>query len=420
MRRPGAFASLARLQATAYQLFRGRCGAKGDSMAVLIRIADFHDDMIAWRRHLHANPELGFEETATSAFVCERLSEFGVDEVHEGIAKTGVVAVIRGRDGGRRVGLRCDMDALPLTEQTGLDYSSKVTGRMHACGHDGHVAMLLGAARSLAETRAFKGEVVLIFQPAEENLGGGQVMVREGLFERFPVDAVFGLHNWPGAAVGSFAICTGPIMAATDSFVVGVRGQGGHAALPHTTSDPLLAAAATVQALQAVVARSVPPREAAVVSVTRISGGDAYNVIPDAVELWGTVRTYTPEMRKLCRDRLEAICNGVAETHGCTAMVDYRRGYPPTVNSDVETDFAASVAADIVGESRVNRNATPSMGGEDFAYLLEQRPGAYILMGNGPGDGGRVLHSPFYDFNDEALPIGASYWVRLAERFLAS
>lgn len=387
-------------------------------MPVINRIADFHDDMVAWRHHLHANPELGFEEHLTSAFVVERLRAFGVDEIHTDIARTGVVAVVHGRGPGRRVGLRCDMDALPLTEQTGVAYASKTPGRMHACGHDGHTTMLLGAARYLAETRAFDGEVVLIFQPAEEGSGGGRVMIEEGLFERFPVDAVFGLHNWPGAAVGSFAICKGPIMAATDTFTVTIKGQGGHAALPHTTADTIFTASAVVQALQGVVARNVPPKDAAVVSVTRISGGDAYNVLPGATELWGTVRTYTPEMRKLCQDRLETICAGVATVNGCAASIDYRRGYPPTVNSDDETDFAADVAAEIVGENRINRQATPSMGGEDFAYLLQERPGAYILMGNGSGDRGRVLHSPNYDFNDESLSFGVSYWVRLAERFL--
>ncbi len=389
-------------------------------MVVVNRIAEYHDELTAWRRHLHAHPELAFEEHATSAFVVDRLRAFGVDEVHNDLAPTGVVALIRGRPGARRVGLRCDIDALPLTEQTGVPYASTVPGKMHACGHDGHTAMLLGAARYLAETRNFAGEVVLIFQPAEEGFGGGRVMVEEGLFERFPVDAVFGLHNWPGAAIGSFAICKGPIMAATDTFSVTIRGHGGHAALPHTTADPVLAAAAAVQAVQAIVARNVAPKEAAVVSVTRLAGGEAYNVIPEAVEFGGTVRSYTPETRKLCQERFEAICTGIAQAHGCSAEVAYRRGYPPTVNSDRETDFAADIAAEVVGEARINRHATPSMGGEDFAYMLEKKPGAYILMGNGPGDRGRVLHSPHYDFNDEALPVGVSYWVRLAERFLGT
>jgi len=389
-------------------------------MAVINRIGDYHDEMTAWRRHLHAHPELGFEEHATAAFVADKLRAFGVDEVHEHIATTGVVGVIRGRAAGRRIGLRCDMDALPLTERTGAPYASTTPGRMHACGHDGHTTMLLGAARYLAESRNFTGEVVLVFQPAEEGFGGARVMLEQGLFERFPVDAVFGLHNWPGAAVGSFAICKGPIMAATDTFAVTVEGRGGHAALPHTTADPVLAAAATVQALQGIVARNVPPKESAVISVTGLKGGDAYNVVPDAVALWGTVRTYTPEMRKLCQERFEAICHGVARAHDCEARIDFRRGYPPTVNSDRETDFAADIAAEIVGDARVNRHATPSMGGEDFAYLLEKKPGAYILMGNGPGDHGRVLHSPAYDFNDDALTVGVSWWVRLAERYLAA
>ncbi|MFW5680641.1 MAG: M20 aminoacylase family protein [Pseudomonadota bacterium] len=393
-------------------------------MAVINRIAEYHGDLTAWRHHLHQHPELGFEEVRTSAFVAEKLHEFGCDEVHVGIATTGVVGVVHGRRGdpatGRKLALRCDMDALPLEERTGLPYASQVPGRMHACGHDGHTTMLLGAARYLAETRNFHGTVYLIFQPGEEGFGGGRVMVEEGLFERFPAEAVFGMHNWPGAAVGSFAICKGPIMAATDTFAILIKGKGGHAALPHTTVDPILAASAVVQGLQGVVARNVPPKESAVVSVTRIAGGDAYNVIPEAVELWGTVRTYTPELRTLCQERLEATVAGVARGLGCVVEIDYRRGYPPTVNSDAETDFAADVAEEVVGPSRVNRDATPSMGGEDFAYMLQQRPGAYILMGNGPGDRGRVLHSPHYDFNDEALPVGVSYWVRLAERFLGS
>ncbi|MEO1092394.1 MAG: M20 aminoacylase family protein [Pseudomonadota bacterium] len=388
-------------------------------MAVINRVAEFHDDMTAWRHHLHRHPELGFEEFQTSAFVADKLRSFGVDEVHDGVASTGVVAIIRGRPGPRRVGLRCDLDALPLTERTGVGHASTIPGRMHACGHDGHTTMLLGAARYLAETRNFDGTVVLIFQPAEEGFGGGRVMVEEGLFERFPVDAVFGLHNWPGSAVGTFAICKGPIMAATDTFTIEVNGRGGHAALPHTAADPILAAALIVQGLQGIVSRNVAPKDSAVVSVTRITGGDAYNVIPEAVELWGTVRSYTPDLRRLCHERVEATARGIAAGMGVEAEVAYRRGYPPTVNSDRETDFAADIAAAVVGDARVNRHATPSMGGEDFAYLLERKPGAYILMGNGPGDRGRVLHSPHYDFNDEALPVGVSYWVRLAEQYLS-
>lgn len=393
-------------------------------MAVINRIADYHGELTAWRHHLHRHPELGFEETETAAFVADKLRGFGCDEVHTGIARTGVVAVIRGRIGapeaGRKVLLRCDMDALPVHEQTGASYASRHPGRMHACGHDGHVTMLLGAARHLAETRNFQGTVYLVFQPGEEGFAGARAMIEEGLFERFPAEAVFGLHNWPGAPVGSFAICKGPIMAATDTFAVTVKGKGGHAALPHTTVDPILAGAAIVQGLQGIVARNVPAKEAAVVSVTRIAGGDAFNVVPEAVVLWGTVRTYTPELRKLCQERFEATVAGIAKGMGCAVDIDFRRGYPPTVNSDAEADFAADVAAEVVGDGRVNRHATPSMGGEDFAYMLQQRPGAYILMGNGPGDRGRVLHSPHYDFNDEALPIGVSYWVRLAERFLGS
>lgn len=374
--------------------------------------------MIAWRHHLHANPELGFQETQTAAFIQDRLNEFGVDEIHTGLAGTGVVGVVRSGAGDRKIALRADMDALPIQEQTNLGHASKTEGVMHACGHDGHVTMLLGAARHLAETRQFDGTVYLVFQPAEEGHGGARVMVREGLFERFPADKVFGMHNWPGANIGHFAIRPGPVMAASDTFSITLVGEGGHAALPHTVRDPMPATGALIQGLHSIVSRAIAPRDSAVISVTRVRGGDAYNVIPEAVELWGTTRCFDEEIRSLCQVRIECLARGVAEAYGLEARIDYQRGYPPTVNTEMDATFAADAAASIVGEQKVDRNVTPSTGSEDFAYMLEERPGAYILMGNGSSEGGRVLHSPHYDFNDRALVFGASYWVSLAERYL--
>ena len=391
-------------------------------MAVVNRIAAFHDEMTAWRRDLHRHPELGFEEHRTAALVADRLRSFGVDEVHTGVARTGVVGVLRGKGGGgsagEAIGLRADMDALPIREATGKDHASRNEGVMHACGHDGHTTMLLGAARYLAETRNFAGTVYLIFQPAEEMLGGGEAMVREGLFERFPMRRVFGLHNWPGLPVDSFAIRPGPLMAASDRFDIVVTGRGTHAAMPQLGRDPVLAAAHLVLALQAIVAREVAPAEQAVVSVTEVHGGDAYNVIPPEVTLRGTARSFTPEVRDLIERRMAEVAAGVAATLGVTARLAFERGYPPTVNHEAETDLAAEAAAEVVGAANVDRDPTPRTGAEDFAYMLEARPGSYILMGNGPADGERMLHNPNYDFNDESLPVGASYWARLVERLL--
>jgi amidohydrolase len=387
-------------------------------MAIINRIGDFQDDMTAWRRDLHAHPELGFEERRTSAFVAAKLHEFGFDEVHTGMAKTGVVGVLRAGTGEGSIGLRADMDALPIQETTGRAYASTVPGKMHACGHDGHTTMLLGAARYLAETRNFDGTAYFIFQPAEEQDGGGRVMVEEGLFERFPAPRVFGLHNWPRAPLGTFGMRPGPIMAAADRVQIRLTGQGGHGAMPHLSRDPMVAGAHIVIALQTVVSRNLDPVAQGVVSITQFHGGEADNVIPQEVTLRGTIRSFAPEVRDLLERRIGEIARGVAEAHQVSAAVTYTRGYPPTVNSEAEMELAAAAATDVVGADRVDRAVAPVMGAEDFAYMLEQKPGAYIFMGIGAADDAPMLHSPDYDFNDDALPYGASYWAKLVEQLL--
>jgi hippurate hydrolase len=387
-------------------------------MAIINRIGEFQQEMTAWRRDFHAHPELGFQETRTSGIVAEKLRDFGFDEVHTGIAKTGVVGVLRAGGGADTIGLRADMDALPIEEATALPHASTNAGKMHACGHDGHTTMLLGAARYLAETRNFSGTAYFIFQPAEEGEGGGRAMVEEGLFERFPMRHVYGMHNWPGRPVGSFAMRVGPIMAATDQFVIDIKGKGGHAAAPHLCRDPLIAAAQIVSAMQTIVARSADPVEHGVVSVTQIHGGDALNVIPEAAQLAGTARSFTPAIRQLLEDRIGVIARQVAIALQVEAEVDYRRGYPATVNSEVETGLAADVAAEIAGDDKVDSATPPVMGGEDFAYMLEKKPGSYIFIGNGGDENTPMLHNPGYDFNDETLPHGASYWAKLVERLM--
>ncbi|MEK0083714.1 M20 aminoacylase family protein [Benzoatithermus flavus] len=387
-------------------------------MPIINRIAEFQDEIAAWRRHLHARPELGFEEHATAAFVAGKLESFGVDEVHTGLARTGVVGVIRAGTSARRIGLRADMDALPIQEETGLPWASQVPGRMHACGHDGHTAMLLGAARYLAETRNFDGTVYLIFQPGEEGFGGGREMVKDGLFKRFPAEQIFGLHNWPYAPAGSFAMCKGPAMAASDEFTIEIVGRGCHAAMPHTGRDPVVAAALLVQALQPLVAREVDPLDNAVVSVTRIAGGHAYNIVPERVELWGTIRTFREETRAHLIRRVQEVAKGTALAQGLEAEVRILEGYPATINSPREAQLGADVAAEIAGEDRVERDPAPAMGSEDFAFMLKERPGSYIWMGTGTGTGDEPLHSPRYDFNDATLAYGVSYWARLVERLL--
>ena len=389
-------------------------------MPVINRIADFHDDLTAWRRDLHEHPELGFEEVRTSAIVAQRLREFGVDEVITGIAKTGVVGAIKGRQPGGAIGLRADMDALPIHEATGLPYASKIPGKMHACGHDGHTAMLLGAARYLSETRNFAGTVYVIFQPAEEGFAGGRVMVEEGLFERFPMQMVFGMHNWPQLPAGHFVWRHGPVMAACSQFEIVINGKGAHAAMPHQGIDPIVIAAHIVTGLQSIVARNVDPAESGVVTVGHISGGDTFNVIPQTVHMKGTTRWFTAKVGDQLESGVRRIATGIAASFGATAEVDYRRTYIPTVNDPEATDLAAIAARAVAGEARVSRMANPTMGGEDFSFMLEAKQGCYIMLGGGRGEGDAQVHHPKYDFNDGILAVGASYWATLAEQLLAA
>ncbi len=382
-------------------------------MPVKNRFAELLPEITAWRRDLHENPEILFETHRTSAMVADKLKEFGCDEIVTGIGRTGVVGVINGKSdsSGKVIGLRADMDALPIHEQTGLDYKSKVDGTMHACGHDGHTAMLLGAAKYLAETRNFDGKVVVIFQPAEEGGGGGKEMCDDGMMERFGIQEVYGMHNWPGRPAGTFAIRPGAFFAATDQFDITIEGKGGHAAKPHETVDSTLVAAHVITALQSIASRNADPVDQIVVSVTSIeSSSKAFNVIAQRVDMKGTVRTMSPEMRDLAEDRLKAICTGVAASFGATADVTYYRGYPCMVNHEDQTAFAADVAKSVSGDCEY---APLVMGGEDFAFMLEERPGAYILVGNGDT---ASVHHPEYDFNDEAIPAGCSWWAEIVEQ----
>ena len=384
-------------------------------MPVKNRFAELQPEIAAWRRDLHEHPEILFETHRTAATVAEKLRAFGCDEVTEGIGRTGVVGVIRGRanSSGRTIGLRADMDALPIHEQTGLPYASRIPGAMHACGHDGHTAMLLGAAKYLAETRNFDGTVVVIFQPAEEGGGGGREMCADGMIARWKIDEVYGMHNWPGKPVGSFAIRAGAFFAATDQFEIVIEGKGGHAAKPQETVDSTVISAHLVLALQTIVSRNADPVGQIVVSVTSFeTSSKAFNVIPQRVTLRGTVRTLSREMRDLAERRLKAIAESTATTFGATAAIDYMRGYPVMVNSDEQTEFAAEVARAVSGACD---EAPLVMGGEDFAYMLEERPGAYILVGNGDT---AMVHHPEYNFNDEAIPAGCSWWAEIAERRL--
>jgi hippurate hydrolase len=370
-----------------------------------------------WRRGLHAHPEIAFEEHRTSAFVAEQLENFGI-EVHRGLAKTGVVGQLKAGSGNRAIALRADMDALPMEEHNAFDHRSEVPGMMHACGHDGHTTMLLGAAKYLAETKGFDGTVYFIFQPAEEAEGGGEVMVKEGLFEQFPVEAVFGLHNWPGMPAGQFGIAAGPMMAAFDTFDLKITGKGSHGAMPHQGVDSIVTASQVVTALQTIASRNTDPLDAVVVSVTQIHGGDAYNILPDSVELKGTVRTFKDSVREGVEPAMRRIANGICEAAGAAMELDYHWRYPSTVNHAEETELAAAAAAAVVGDENIERHPMPSMGSEDFAYMLRERPGCYVWLGNGPTEGGCMLHNPGYDFNDEILPIGASYWATLVEQIL--
>lgn len=380
----------------------------------------FLDELVAVRRDFHAHPELAFQETRTADIVARELSGYGL-EVHRGLAGTGVVGTLRKGGGRRAIGLRADMDALPMPEKNTFPHASRHPGRMHACGHDGHTAMLLGAARYLAEnvdSAAFDGTVHFIFQPAEESEGGGEVMVQDGLFRQFPMDAVFGLHNWPGMPVGEMAAMPGPVMAGTCVFEIRLHGRGCHAAMPHQGIDTLVAASHLVLALQTVVARNVPPCEAAVVSVTQIHGGDALNVIPDDAVLRGTVRSFKPEIQALVEAAIHRICAGIESTFGVQLEISFDQRYPATVNSAPETELCRAAAARVLGADQVRKNEAPSMAAEDFSYMLLEKPGCYVWLGNGPGTGGCTLHNPHYDFNDGILPIGVSYWVRLVETAL--
>lgn len=387
-------------------------------MPVRNRLAELAPEITAWRRDIHTHPELQFDVHRTASIVAEKLRAFGADEVVEGIGKTGVVGIIRGHStsSNKTIGLRADMDALPILEATGAAHTSVNEGKMHACGHDGHTAMLLGAAQYLCETRNFDGSVAVIFQPAEEGGGGGREMVNDGMMERFSIDQVYGMHNIPGLPVGQFAIRPGPIMAAADLLHIVVEGKGGHAAMPHSCIDTTLVASQIVVALQSVASRIVDPLESVVVSVTSFkTEGDAFNVIPQKAELKGTVRTLTAEVRDLAESTIQRIVENTAAAAGATATVTYDRNYPSTVNATEPTQFVTEVANQLVGESNVNANTPPVMGGEDFSFMLNARPGAFIFVGNGDSAN---LHHPEYDFNDDVIPFGCSYWADVVEAAL--
>jgi hippurate hydrolase len=386
-------------------------------MSLIESVRPLQGKLTAIRRDIHAHPELAFEEHRTAELVARHLEALGI-ETHRGVGGTGVVGVVRGRRGLRAIGLRADMDALPITERNEFPHKSTIQGCMHACGHDGHTTMLLGAAEALAARRDFDGTVYLIFQPAEEGEGGAPAMIADGLFERFPMEAVFGMHNWPGMEAGTFAIHSGPVMASADRFDIRFTGVGAHAAMPHLGVDPVVAGAAFVQAAQTLVSRVLDPIDAGVVSVTQFHAGEAYNVIPDRAELCGTVRTFSAEVRDRLERGLRQVAEGIAQSHGVEVDFQFRRGYPPTVNTAAEAALCAEAARVVAGAGRVFTDRRPSMGAEDFAYFLEEKPGAYVWIGNGPGEGGCMLHNPNYDFNDEVLPAGVAYWCALVQRLL--
>jgi len=386
-------------------------------MPIVNRVADLHQEITAWRRDLHAHPELRYDVHRTAGTVADKLKSFGCDEVVPGIGRTGVVGVIRGRKAGNKVvGLRADMDALPLEEETGLPYKSTVPGKMHACGHDGHTAMLLGAAKYLAETRNFAGTAVVIFQPAEEGGAGALAMVMDGLISRFGIEEVYGMHNYPGLPIGEFAIRPGAIMAAADHIEIALEGKGGHAARPHLAIDTILVGAQIINQLQSIVARNVDPLESAVVSICMFQAGHTDNVIPQHAKLRGTARSLKKEVGELLHKRIGEVVEGTARLYGATAKITYTNGYPVVVNHERQTAFAAAIAREIAGKEKVDTDVAPVMGAEDFAFMLAERPGAFIFVGNGDSAG---LHHPAYDFNDETIPVGTSYWVRLAETALA-
>jgi amidohydrolase len=387
-------------------------------MPIIDRIRELHGEMTAWRRDIHAHPETAFEEHRTAQIVAGLLTAFGI-EVHRGLAKTGVVGTLRAGGGRRAIGLRADLDALHIHEQNTFAHRSNYDGRMHACGHDGHTTMLLGAAKYLAATRNFDGTVHFIFQPAEENEGGARAMVAEGLFEKFPCDAVYGMHNWPGMPVGQFGAMPGPVMASFDVFEIGIAGRGAHGAMPHNGIDPVVAGSALVQALQTIPSRNVNPVDAAVVSVTQFHAGDTWNVIPAEAMLRGTTRAFRPEVQDAIEAGIRRIAAGIDAAYGTSSTVRYERRYPPTINAERETAIAGEAIAKVVGRANLLTDLQPTMGAEDFAFMLQAKPGSYVWIGNGPGEGGCILHNPRYDFNDEILPIGAAYWATLAEHVLA-
>lgn len=390
-------------------------------MSVLPRLKELHSELTHWRHELHQHPQTAFEETFASEFISQKLTAMGI-QPHRGLAKTGVVGTLQGRAAGRgetqAIGLRADIDALDIQEATGLPYASIFPGKMHACGHDGHTIMLLGAAKYLAETRNFAGTVHFIFQPAEENEGGGRVMVEEGLFDQFPMDAVFGLHNWPGIEVGKFASCAGPIMAAFDVFEILIHGRGSHAAKPHESIDPIVVASHVVTALQSIASRQTDPQDQVVVSVTQIHAGDTWNVIPTSAMIRGTVRTFNKAVQDATEESMGRIVQGVCSAFSSQGQLRYERRYPATINSVREAQWTTDVLKATFGAEQVNESPRPSMGGEDFSFMLLKKPGSYIWAGNGPTDCDRILHNPHYDFNDELLPVGATYWARLVERLL--
>lgn len=387
-------------------------------MPILNRASEMHDEIVGWRRHIHQHPEIGFEVHRTAEFVARKLEEFGANEIHRGFGVAGVVGVIRGRLGdGPAIALRADMDALPIVEATSQPHASTVPGAMHACGHDGHTAMLLGAAKYLAETRNFRGSVVLVFQPAEEIGGGAMAMIEDGLFDRFGIGHAYGMHNMPGIPSGHIALRAGSIMAASAKFTIRVTGRGGHAARPHTTIDPIVTGAQIVTALQTIVSRNTDPVNSAVVTVTRFDAGTAYNIIPEVIELWGSVRALSMEVAKATEDRIVHIATKIGEAAGASVEVDYNQTISVTHNDPDEAAFSAQIAREIVGEAKVDGDVAPVMAGEDFSRMLERRPGTLVFLGNG---GSANLHHPEYDFDDEAIPAGVSYWVRLVERKLAA
>ena len=388
-------------------------------MPVINRIADYQAEMAAWRQDLHAHPELALQEVRTSQVVQEKLKEFGVDEIITGMARTGVVGVIKGKGQGGSIGLRADMDALPIHEETNLPYASKNHGVMHACGHDGHTAMLLGAAKYLAETRNFDGIVYVVFQPAEENLAGGEIMVKEGLFEKCPMDMIFGMHNWPTVPLGTFLWREGPTMAAVANIEINITGKGCHGAHPDHGNDPIVIAAQIVNALQTIVSRTIDPTDAGVVTIGAINGGHIYNVIPETVRMLGTARWFRPEVGDKLESGVRRLATGIAASFDATAEVMFNRAFPATINDGAATQLTLHAARAVAGEASVRPMSRPTMGGEDFAFMLNEKQGSYIMLGGGRGDGRDAnLHHPKYDFNDEALPIGASYWVTLAEQLL--